>query len=285
MRPLLDLPPLSFSTAAPVAAAGRSPVPAPRAAEGWQRRTRAVEVWGTVVLLDLRGPFLDGVADQALDDAVALLHRVDAWFSPFRPESPLARLRAGHVDLAGVPTVVRQVLTVCERVRDLTGGAFDPWAVPGGVDPSGYVKGWAAGCAADLVVAAGVPNVAVNAAGDVACRGMQAPGERWSVGILDPTDTERVVEVVRAGDGAVATSGLRVPGARLVNPRTGGAETWYDTATVVGPDAGLADALATACLVAGPEAAGWFADLPAWSAYLVRGGEVTFFGPAFMHLA
>lgn len=277
MHSLLDVPQLSF---APV----DREVPVAVPSSGWQRRTRVVQVWGTVVAFDLRGPFLDASADRALDDAVALLRRVDAWFSPWRPDSPVARLRAGELELSATPAVVQQVLAACDRVRALTGGAFDPWAVPGGVDPSGYVKGWAAGCAADLLVAAGVPNVAVNAAGDVACRGMQAPGERWSVGILDPRDTQRVVEVVRVGDGAVATSGLQVPSARVVDPRSGTATTWYDTATVVGPDAGLADALATACLVAGPDAAAWFSGLPAWSAYLVRGGEATFFGPAFMHL-
>ena len=36
------------------------------------------------------------------------------------------------------------MLARCAVARDLSGGWFDPWAVPGGFDPSGYVKGWAA---------------------------------------------------------------------------------------------------------------------------------------------
>ena len=57
----------------------------------------------------------------------------------------------------------------------------------------------------------------------------------------------------------------------------------YDSATIVGPDAGLADALATAALLEGPSAAAWFADLPQWSVYLIKDGVVSFFGPAFDH--
>ena len=38
---------------------------------------------------------------------------------------------------------------------------------------------------ADLLVARGVPNVCVNASGDIACRGIQSPGELWTVGITN----------------------------------------------------------------------------------------------------
>ena len=29
------------------------------------------------------------------------------------------------------------------QARDASGGWFDPWAMPGGYDPTGLVKGWA----------------------------------------------------------------------------------------------------------------------------------------------
>jgi thiamine biosynthesis lipoprotein len=233
-----------------------------------------------VVTFDLRGPDLAGV-DEALAEAVAFLHRVDAWFSPYRVDSPITLLRNGLVPLELTPPVVQEVLDACAFARDLTQGAFDPWAVRGGVDPSGYVKGWAAGQAADLLVQRGVRNVAVDAAGDIACRGLQAPGQQWAIGILDPRSTREVVEVVRVGDGAVATSGLYERGAHVIDPRRGVHEVWYESATVIGPDAGLADALATAALVAGPVAATWFAGLPDWSVYLVKDRTASFFGPAF----
>jgi thiamine biosynthesis lipoprotein len=179
------------------------------------------------------------------------------------------------------PVVVRDVLNACRAARWLTHGAFDPWAVPGGVDPSGYVKGWAAGLAANLLVNAGFPNVLVNAAGDIACRGEQAPGEPWSVGILDPEDTSAVVRVVRVGTGAVATSGLYERGAHIVDPRSGRRQVRADSATVVGPDPGLTDALATGVLIHGCDAVSWFAALPEYSLYVIEGRQASWCGPAF----
>jgi thiamine biosynthesis lipoprotein len=237
-------------------------------------------VWGTVVGLDVRGEGLDGRVDAAFDDVEAFLREVDADFSTYRADSAITLLRNGILPPHRVPAAVRGVLDGCDRARAISRGAFDPWAVPGGLDPSGYVKGWAAERAAELLAAAGLDNVCVNASGDIACCGEQAPGEPWTVGVLDPRDTTRVVHVVEVRDGAVATSGLYERGAHVVDPATGRREVRCDSATVVGPDAGLADALATAALVAGEDAASWFAELPGWSLLLVRGDELLGLGPA-----
>ena len=50
---------------------------------------------------------------------------------------------------------------------------------------------------------------------------------------------------------------------------------------MVGPDGAMADALATALVVAGVDGARWFAALPGWSAYVVDGDQATSWGPAF----
>jgi len=250
----------------------------------WERRVHAERVWGTVVTFDFRADEFPSTYDKILSDAIAYLHQVDAWFSTYRVDTPITMLRNGLLPDYRMPRVVRDVLDACRYAKSLTHGAFDPWAVRGGVDPSGYVKGWAAGQVADQIVRAGIPNVSVNAAGDIACRGHQAPGEDWAIGILNPYDTQQVVEVVHIGDGAIATSGLYERGEHVANPRTGTTEVWFDSATVVGPDAGLADALATAALIEGPDAAAWFTELPGWSVYFIKDGEAFYFGPAFDHL-
>jgi hypothetical protein len=59
----------------------------------------------------------------------------------------------------------------CARAEELTGGWFDAWAMPGGVDPTGLLKGWAAQRAADTLRAAGPPAAMDNAAGDIASDG------------------------------------------------------------------------------------------------------------------
>jgi len=247
----------------------------------WQRRVHAEHVWGTVVTFDFRAPDFGPDYDAILAEAIGFLHQVDAWFSTYRVDTPITMHRNGLIELSRTPTVVQQVLASCQYARQLTRGAFDPWAVKGGVDPSGYVKGWAAGQVADQIVRAGIPNVAVNAAGDIACRGLQAPGECWAIGISNPYDTQQVVEVVRIGDGAIATSGLYERGAHITNPATGRPGVYYDSATVIGPDAGLADALATAALITGPDCAAWFVGLPDWSVYFIKDGRASYFGPAF----
>jgi FAD:protein FMN transferase len=247
----------------------------------WQQRLHVEHVWGTQVVIDVRGERLPDDVDEMLGRAVDLLHRIDAWFSTYRVDSPITLHRNGLLDLERTPTVVQEVLASCREARRITRGAFDPWAVPGGVDPSGLVKGWAAGRVADLLGAAGLTDVCVDASGDIACRGEQAPGEPWAIGITNPYDTQQIIDVVRLTDCAVATSGLYERGRHVLDPLTASRELRCESATVVGPDPGLADALATGALVVGPDCAAWFAGLPGWSVLIVAGGVVSHLGPAF----
>jgi thiamine biosynthesis lipoprotein len=249
---------------------------------GWARAVHEIRVWGTVVAVDVRGPSLDRAAlDDAVAATAALLRRVDDVFSTWRYETPASLLRHGILEECAAPPDLHAVLERCRWIRDLTEGAFDPWSVPGGVDLSGYVKGWAAGLAAELLAQRGFGDVSVNAAGDVVCRGHQSPGTPWSIGVVDPRRRDRVVAVAQVQDACIATSALTERGLHVIDPRTGGVARGCDSATVVGPDAGLADALATALLVDGLDGVLWFRRLPGWSAYLVRGGESVSFGPAF----
>jgi hypothetical protein len=58
-----------------------------------------------------------------------------------------------------------EVLECCARAREISDGWFDPWAMPGGIDPTGYVKGWAAQCALSALVSSGIRGAMVNAVG------------------------------------------------------------------------------------------------------------------------
>ena len=249
---------------------------------GWQQFVHLEDVWGTTVVIDIRGEAIDDVtATEAVTAVTTFFHDVDAWFSTYRYDTPITMVRNGIWDVSQAPPVVQEVLAACAGLKSRTSGAFDPWAVPGGVDPSGYVKGWAADVGVEILVAQGYQNVSINAAGDIACRGFMSPGEPWAVGIRHPEHTHEIIKVVQMTSGAIATSGLYERGAHIINPRTGDKTMALDSATVVGPDGGMADALATACLVEGYGCVAWFADLPEWSVYLVKDGTAQFFGPAF----
>lgn len=209
---------------------------------------------GTVVTLDC---YLDSATgtealEGSFDAAIELLHDADATFSLWKPESPMSKVRSGALRRSDAPSAVREVLDACEVARSVSGGWFDPWALGGGVDPTGYVKGWAAQRALAPFAAIGALGAVVNAAGDVATFGVPARGQRFRVGVADPTATQRLACVVNV-EGGIATSGTYERGAHLVNPHVGAHTTVVASATVCGPDLGLADALATALCVGGDD--------------------------------
>lgn len=102
-------------------------------------------------------------------------------------------------------------------------------------------------------------NFSIDAGGDVFVRGNNARGEPWSIGIRHPRQTDENIDVLPVSDAAVCTSGDyerkgNRPGVHhLLDPRTGETATSLASATVVAPTAMMADALATAAFVLGPE--------------------------------
>ena len=206
---------------------------------------------GTVVSFDVRPRGLAYARTRtALARACDILHRADDVFSLYRPETPLSRLRRGELTLADCPPEVSDVLALCERARDLSDGWFDPWALGGGVDPTGLVKGWAAHQAAQALQEAGVGASMVNAAGDLVVFGQPSRAGRWRVGVRSPEHPDRLLCIVDA-DGAVATSGSYERGEHVRDVRTGGPAAGAMSATVCGADLAIADALATGLLAAG----------------------------------
>ena len=231
---------------------------------------RAESVMGTVASFNIRpGPVPPGLVYLALAEARARLHRADAVFSLWKTQSPMSRLRRGEIRLEDAPVELSEVLRQCEAARAASHGWFDPWAMPGGVDPTGLVKGWAAQQALDVLQLAGVPAAMVNAGGDVAVSGQPEPGRPWRIGVRDPWHAKRVIAVVSTS-GAIATSGTYERGEHLLDPHTGRPSSPIASATVTGPDLGLADALATGVAAAGEAGLDWFGDLDGYEVLIVR---------------
>ncbi|HVA52280.1 MAG TPA: FAD:protein FMN transferase [Acidimicrobiales bacterium] len=208
---------------------------------------------GTIVTIDLYGdPSVANELDPALQLAVESLHDADDVFSTWKPESPLSQLRRGEIELATAPPEVREVLEACGAARELSRGWFDPWSLAGGVDPTGYVKGWAAQRALHLLLGAPVFGAVVNAAGDIATFGFPAENSSFQVGITNPSDRQELTAIVSL-NGCIATSGTYERGPHLFDPHSGEFASRLASASVTGPDLGLADALATALAVAGTD--------------------------------
>lgn len=230
----------------------------------------AEHVMGTVVSFTVvAGPLTEHDARRAVDEACRLLHRLDATFSTWDPGSPMSRLRRGDVGPTEVPAEIPVVLELCAEAREVSGGWFDPWAMPGGVDPTGMVKGWAVEQALGVLRRAGIGGALVNGGGDLAALGSQPDGTPWRVGIRHPWDPAALACVVEL-EGAIATSGSYERGPHLVDPRTGRPAVAAASATVQGPSLAMADALATALAVGGDEVLPLVGALPGYDAYLVR---------------
>ncbi len=205
----------------------------------------------------------------AIQASCARLHEADAVFSTWDPRSPLSRLRGGGLAEADGPPALAEVRAVCETARDASGGWFDPWAMPGGYDPTGLVKGWAVDRALDALRQAGLPAALVNGGGDLAAFGGPGPGEPWRAGIRHPWRPAALAAVLEV-HGAVATSGTYERGAHLVDPHTGQPACRAASATVTGPSLALADALATALAVGGDAALEAVGEQAGYAGYLIR---------------
>jgi FAD:protein FMN transferase len=238
-------------------------------------------VWGTVVDVDCYSQSVGGAdLDRAMDSVVAFCEDVDRDFSTYKDGSWVSWLRAGKVGIVDCPNVVQQIWELCLRAKDLSDGAFDPWAVAGGFDPSGLVKGWAADKCADILVAAGVDHVQVNAAGDLALRGgwfdsVAGVVKPWSIGVVNPDNRAEIVKVYEIVDGAIATSGTYERGAHIHDPLNGLIAIGAKSATVVGPEGWLCDAMATAVMVGGQDSAKWFgqSELAGYQVFAVNRHE------------
>lgn len=226
---------------------------------------RVLPVMGTVTSFDVRRIRIDpDDAARAVEAACDWLRWVDATFSTYQPESQLSRLRRGELRLRDCDPRVAEVLDLCAAATAETDGFFTA-LLGGALDPTGIVKGWAAQEASLLLRRAGLPDHIVNAGGDVACAGEAEPGRPWHVGVADPRDRTRVLAVVPARDGAVATSGVAERGQHVLDPRTGAPAAGLLSATVAGPDLSRADAYATAVIAGGDPEPSWLARLDGYA--------------------
>ena len=229
----------------------------------------AETVMGTVVSFVVHpGGLSDAAVHSALAQACRTLHEADGTFSTWKPQSPISRLRRGEATVEELPAEVATVLGLCERAKAASKGWFDPWAMPGGVDPTGLVKGWAAERALAELLQAGVPAAMVNAGGDLAVHDRPAPAEPWRIGIRHPWRVDALACVIEA-DAAVATSGAYERGEHLIDPHSGRPLTTAASATVTGPSLAIADALATALVVAGAGEIGLITALADYDAYVI----------------
>ncbi|MFJ8627908.1 FAD:protein FMN transferase [Kitasatospora sp. NPDC093550] len=220
---------------------------------------------GTVFSITVRDPGPE--TPDVLSRIAERLHRIDAVFSTYRPDSDISRLDRGELSPGDCDPEVRTVLAACRQVAAETDGWFTER--PGGrLDPSGWVKGWAVEEAAALLHSSGSRQYCVSGGGDV-----QTGGGPWRIGIADPGHPGLLTAVLAGHGLAVATSGTAERGPHILDPHTGRPATGLASLTLVGaPGTGIArtDAWATAAFAMGPDRAlAWVARRPGLEALAV----------------
>jgi thiamine biosynthesis lipoprotein len=132
------------------------------------------------------------------------------------------------------------------------------------IDLGAVAKGYASQRAVEIFAEHGVSSGIVSLGGNVQALGSKPGGAPWIVAIQDPEDMARYAGTLEVRGGAVVTSGVyqryfEEGGVRyhhIIDPATcRPAASGLLSATVVAPDGARADALSTALLVMGEEAA------------------------------
>jgi thiamine biosynthesis lipoprotein len=213
--------------------------------------TRVVrKVFGTAASLAVVGP----LPSAAVEATFARLNEIENRFSTYRPNSEICQIRDGTLTRSAAHPETQQILEICEALHEESGGIFDAWHAgrDGGLEPAGYVKGWAIGVAGAILRDHGVDNFSLGIGGDITAAGGGPAGIGWSVGVVDPRRNTILVARVALRSEAIATSGLSERPGHLRDTGTGEAITspWLSF-TVVGPDIARVDALATICFLEG----------------------------------
>ena len=123
-------------------------------------------------------------------------------------------------------------------------------------------KGYAANRAVLVLKESGIKSGVVSAGGDLVAFGRREDGGLWDIGIAHPLYRDRIFARLPLSEQAVVTSGdyesfVTIDGKRyahILDPRTGYPVEHLRSVTIVCPDAELADGLATAVFVLGPQA-------------------------------
>ena len=135
------------------------------------------------------------------------------------------------------------------------------------IDLNSIAKGYTVDLVAEELEAMGIVDYIVNIGGEIRCRGRNAEGRLWSVGVETPYDgnmeMDSIEKILRIEEGAMATSGNyrryyitedNTKVTHTIDPRTGlSVSSTLLSATVVAPTCAEADAAATMFMAMGSE--------------------------------
>lgn len=228
---------------------------------------RHAEVMGTVASVHVHDEVDPSSADRAVDAALTELERLEQIFSTFRPSSEISRVNDGSLSLLDCSREVIDVLDACTWLEHASNGAFCI-RHDDRIDPAGFVKGWAAERAGEVLSRHGLQHWYLSVGGDIVLSGSPGGRSTWTIGIADPTRRRAVITGVSVAGGAIATSGTAERGHHLWDADGGVADT-FASVTVLGPSLTWADAFATTACAMGPAGLEWVLQFEGYRALAV----------------
>jgi thiamine biosynthesis lipoprotein len=212
----------------------------------------------------------DGASSHDIEDVFSYFEYIDDTFSTFKSSSEMMRINRGELERSQWSPDMKEIFDLAERTKNETDGYFDIKTPGGSFDPSGMVKGWAIGKAADILKKKGFKNFYVDAGGDIEVSGVNEKGERWIIGIRNPFNVSEIVKKITLTDGGIATSGTYERGNHIYNPKTGEtADSDIVSMSVVGPNVYEADRFATAAFAMGRDGIRFIERVPGIEGYMI----------------
>lgn len=209
------------------------------------------QIMGMPISIDIQ----DCQDESVFQAAFTRLRQIDKRFSTYKTDSEVSRFATGKIAEADLSDELKNVIKACREAETKTDGYFSAWAA-GAFDPSGYVKGWAIAQAGKIIEKAGYKTYCIGAGGDILAS--SGSDYKWKIGIQDPRDKSKILDVLSISNGAVATSGNYERGAHIINPKTKKPADELLSVTVTGPDIIWTDVLATAIFAMGKDKAAEF---------------------------
>jgi thiamine biosynthesis lipoprotein len=226
------------------------------------------QIMGLPVSIDI--PEAKSEAD--FDPAFERFEQIDQRFSTYKSDSEVSKFIAGEIAEDDLSDELKYVIEQCREAERKTDGYFSAWAA-GTFDPSGYVKGWAIAEAGKVLEKNQIKTYCISAGGDILAH--SNTDKIWNIGIQDPRDPSKLLNLLSISNEAVATSGSYERGNHIINSKTKKPAQELLSASVTGPDIIWADVLATAIFAMGQAGLDYIRTQPGYTALLVTiAGEV-----------
>ena len=217
------------------------------------------------------------LVNSTIEKVFSYFNYIDEKFSTYKKTSEITKINEGKLRETEYSEDMKNVLSLCKKTKDETGGYFDILISDESCDPSGLVKGWAIHNASKILLEDGFENFYIDAGGDIQVHGYNAEGKTWSLGIKNPFNQKEIVKVIYAQNEGIATSGIYIRGQHIYNPKNRDERiTEIVSLTVVGPNVYEADRFATAAFAMGRKGILFVEKLPGFEGYMIdKNGTAT----------